>query len=460
MPDATATEPAADAAAAAPAPAAGSSADTHLGLARDSLRALLADASVPAGVRERLAEDYAALTLMLERLEHGHLHIAVFGRVSVGKSALLNALLGEQRFATSPLHGETTTASAARWLADPAIPGVQRLADGGVFLIDTPGIDEIGGEARERLAREVAGGADLILFVCEGDLTATELGGLRAIAAEGTRPIVLALNKTDRYTRAERAQLLEALEARSAGLVRPEHIVPCAAAPAERTVIRVDAAGHEHESRERPAPDIDDLRETLWDILAAEGKTVAALNAGLFAGRFCERLAREVVELRRSLAESVVRRYCLGKGLAVALNPVPLADLAAVFADVAMIVHLGRVYGLPVSHTEAGALLRTLIAQLALLMGSSYLASLASSALKGVTFGLSTIVTAGAQGAVAWYGTYVVGRAAERYFAQGRSWGEGGPKRVVREILASLDRDSLLAEARADILARLQGESR
>lgn len=437
-----------------------SAADTHLGLARDSLRALLADEAVPAAVRERLAEDYSALSLLLERLEHGHLHIAVFGRVSVGKSALLNALLGEQRFATSPLHGETTAASSARWAADPELPGVQRLEDGGVFLIDTPGIDEVGGEARERLAREVAGGADLILFVCEGDLTATELNALRELAAEGTRPIVLALNKTDRYTRAERALLLEALETRSRGLVRPEHIVPCAAAPAERTVIRVDAGGREHESRERPAPDIEDLRETLWDILAAEGKTVAALNAGLFAGRFCERLAREVVELRRSLAETVIRRYCLAKGLGVALNPVPLADLAAVFADVAMIVHLGRVYGLPVSHTEAGALLRTLIAQLALLMGSSYLASLASSALKGATFGLSTIVTAGAQGAVAWYGTYVVGLAAQRYFAQGRSWGEGGPKRVVREILASLDRDSLLAEARADILARLQGDPR
>ncbi|MBL8157882.1 MAG: 50S ribosome-binding GTPase, partial [Anaerolineae bacterium] len=78
------------------------------------------------------------------------------------------------------------------------LPGVQRLEDGGVFLIDTPGIDEVGGEARERLAREVAGGADLILFVCEGDLTATELNALRELAAEGTRPIVLALNKTDR----------------------------------------------------------------------------------------------------------------------------------------------------------------------------------------------------------------------------------------------------------------------
>ena len=83
---------------------------------------------------------------------------------------------------------------------------------------------------------------------------------------------------------------------------------------------------------------------------------------------------------------------------------------------------------------------------------------LLSSALKGVSLGLSTVVTASVQGAVAWYGTYVIGRAAERYFAQGASWGPGGPKTVVREILASLDRDSLLAQAREDILARIRTE--
>ena len=51
---------------------------------------------MPAAVRESLAEDYAQVQAMLDKLEHGHIHIAVFGRVSVGKSATLNALLGEQ----------------------------------------------------------------------------------------------------------------------------------------------------------------------------------------------------------------------------------------------------------------------------------------------------------------------------------------------------------------------------
>ncbi|HSA48298.1 MAG TPA: Era-like GTP-binding protein, partial [Candidatus Competibacteraceae bacterium] len=142
------------------------SGDAHLALARESLRELLDDQRVPPPVRAALAEDYQQLQLLLEKIEHGHIHIAVFGRVSVGKSALLNALLGEVKFSTSPLHGETTRAAHARW---------QEYDAGGVFLIDTPGINEVAGEEREQLAHEVASRSDLVLFVVDGDITDTEL---------------------------------------------------------------------------------------------------------------------------------------------------------------------------------------------------------------------------------------------------------------------------------------------
>lgn len=423
------------------------SGDTHLALARDSLRELLDDQRVPPPVRAALADEYRQLQLLLEKIEHGHIHIAVFGRVSVGKSALLNALLGEMRFSTSPLHGETTRAAHARW---------QEYDAGGVFLIDTPGINEVAGEAREQLAHDVAGRSDLVMFVVDGDLTDSELQALRQVKGAAQR-LALVLNKVDRYTHAERDLLLDTLRQRTTGLIQPQDILTVAAHPAERIVILVDAEGNETETRRCPPPDVNALRERIWDILKAEGKTMAALNAGLFAGRFSDRLSREIIVIRRDLADSVVRKYCLAKGVAVALNPIPIADiLAAIATDAAMMIHLSRVYGLPINRSEAGSLLKTISIQLAFLMGTVWAMHLAAAALKGISLGLSTIVTAGAQGAVAWYGTYVVGKAAEQYFAQGKSWGEGGPKRVVQDILDSLDRDSLLAQARGDILARLK----
>ena len=421
--------------------------DAHLALARDSLRRLLEDPSLPAGVREALAPDFAEIERMLQKLEQGEIHIAVLGEVSVGKSSLLNALLGEARFRTSPLHGETRVSAEARW---------QEESSGGVHLLDTPGINEIGGEERERMAREVAERADLVLFVVDGDLNSTEQAALEQ-ALESGRPVLLVLNKADRYTADEREMLLARLAERMGERMRPEDIVAVAADPAP--VVRVVQAGDgaEREERQVLPPDVELLRERLWKILEAEGRTLAAVTAGMFAGRISERIGQRVVEVRRAAAGRLVRQYCIAKGVAVAFNPVPVTDLLAAAAlDAGMVFHLSRLYGLPLSRAEAGSLVTVIATQMTLLMGTVWLTHVVSAALKAGTGGLSTVLTAGAQGAVAYYGTYMIGRVAERYFAQGKSWGGGGPKAVVQEILESVDRDSVLSQARQDLAARLR----
>ncbi|RMD70141.1 MAG: hypothetical protein D6819_05005, partial [Gammaproteobacteria bacterium] len=53
----------------------------HLSLVKESLQALLRDPRVPGEVKEALAEDYREIEAMFEKIEHEHIHIAVFGRV-------------------------------------------------------------------------------------------------------------------------------------------------------------------------------------------------------------------------------------------------------------------------------------------------------------------------------------------------------------------------------------------
>jgi small GTP-binding protein len=408
-------------------------------MARESLRDLLADSRVPQAVRDQLARDYDEVRDMLDKLERGHVHIAAFGRVGVGKSSLLNALLGEQRFSASPLHGETLESGRAAWVEEDA---------GGVFLIDTPGIDEIGGEDRERIAREVASRSDLLLFVVEADLTAVELEAMEALATD-PRPMLLVLNKSDRYSDDERGRLLERLAERVQGLIPATDILTASAAPRRYDgQAGVDALD--------PTPDVDALRDRLWAILESEGKTLAAINASIFAGRLSESLGRRIVEVKRDIAGKIVRTYCIAKGVAVAFNPVPVADLAAAaLIDAGMVVHMSRVYGLPLTRREAGSLVSVVLTQMAALMGAVWAVHLLSAALKMGTGGMSVLLTAGAQGAVAYYSTYVVGQAAERYFAMGKSWGDAGPRAVMAEILESVDRDSVLRQAREDLRRRL-----
>lgn len=421
--------------------------DDHLGLARESLRELIADERLPAGVRDSLAHDYDAVRAMLEKIEHGHLHLAVFGRVSTGKSSLLNALVGRNAFAVSPLHGETRHSSMQSW---------DEVEAGGVYLLDTPGLDEAGGEAREQLAVEVSRRADLVLFVIDGDITESELKALRALLAQG-RPVIVVLNKKDLYTADELARLLETVRRRTEGLVDPEQVVAVAADPRPQVVVRVRDDGSEATTERPRPPDVEALRLRLWEILEAEGKTLAALNASLFAAELSDQVGKRILAARQELGDRLVRTYCIGKGIAVALNPVPVADLfAAAFIDVGMVVHLSRVYGLPLSRREAGSLVSVIAAEAAALTAAVWAIHLGSSALKLGTAGLSTIATAAAQGAVAYYSTLVVGRVAAEYLSKGKSWGGAGPKKVVKRILDSLDRDSILQDARREIRARLR----
>jgi small GTP-binding protein len=394
----------------------GDAGSQHLNLASESLRDLIDDSRLPDGIRESLAQDYDAVEAMLSKLQHGHLHIAAFGRVSTGKSSLLNALIGEEKFATSPLHGETKRSSMAQW---------SEVEAGGVFLIDTPGLDEAGGEDRESLAKEVAQRSDLVIFVLDGDITDSELQSLRVLLAQG-RPVVVALNKSDLYTGDELASLTKSVEARVSGLVQPRDILAVAAHPRPQTVVEIDDDGNESMSERQREPSVEALKLRLWDIFEAEGKTLAALNASLFAADLSDQVGRRILNARREIGDKLVRSYCVAKGVAVAFNPIPVADLfAAAFIDVGMVMHLSRVYDLPVSRNEAGSLVRVIVAEAAALMGTVWALHFVSSALKVGTAGLSTIVTAGAQGTVAYYSTYVV------------------------------DRDTVLSEAKREIQARL-----
>ena len=137
-----------------------------------SLRKLIDDPDIPDAVRKAMAPEFNELARALEKLDNDEIHIAAFGRVSVGKSALLNGLLGREEFTVGVLHGTTigteqerwrssisVSASGASFTASPSGESLSTVSPSGktyrsatIHVIDTPGIDELGGEARERLA--------------------------------------------------------------------------------------------------------------------------------------------------------------------------------------------------------------------------------------------------------------------------------------------------------------------
>ena len=82
------------------------------------------------------------LDRQLQRLQQRRLRIAVFGRVGVGKSSLINALIGAEALATDVAHGSTRHQHTVDWPVEIGVTGQ-------VELVDTPGIDEIDAAGRQ-----------------------------------------------------------------------------------------------------------------------------------------------------------------------------------------------------------------------------------------------------------------------------------------------------------------------
>ena len=313
------------------------------------------------------------LNASLKKLDQCLIRIAVFGLVSRGKSAVLNALLGESLLQTGPLNGVTQWPRSVRW--DVTIDNSSQDNIIPVELIDTPGLDEVGGEVRGEMAREVTRQADLILFVVSGDLTRTEHDALCELRL-AQKPLIVVFNKIDLYTEAEQAAIVENLrqvvsEAKTSkiALQAPSRlnnavleVVKVAAEPAPIPV-RVQWPDGRVTSQWEPQPaNIEELRQMIVSTLRREGRSLLALNALVQARSAEKTIAYETVQLQQEEADDLIWQFTKYKALAVAFNPIAILDvLGTSMADLLLIRSLARLYGLPMTSYEAGKLLQKIL---------------------------------------------------------------------------------------------------
>ncbi len=433
--------------------------DDHYGQALASLQHTLEKLRGCQGEeQEQLRHDLEQLNQMAQKLTSGRVEIVVFGEISTGKSALINALVGQAVAAVDVRGGWTKDVWHVAWEgAGYCVPG---LADSQVVLVDTPGLNEVGGVARGDMAREAAQRADLILFVTDSDLNDTEFTALFALASVH-KPIILVFNKIDLYSPDQRQRLLDVLrDDRLNGIVPADNVVMAAADPRQVEYIIEAADGSTRHEWRRPAADVEPLKARILEILEREGLALLALNGALYAADKSDRIAALRVQLRDKNANQTIWSFATLKSIVVALTPMPVADvLAGGLIDVTMVLTLAKIYGLEMSWHHARQLIVSILTGAGWMLGGLALEHTihwAASAFKLLTAGYGTVLTALPQGAAAGFGSFIVGQAAKYYFEHGASWGGESPKVVVQRILEQTDRQSVLIHLKDEIKKKMQ----
>ena len=166
-------------------------------LTKEDIRQRLAEAEA-AGVDVSAAQ--AELQELASRQATGAVHLCFFGEISTGKSSLIKALVPDADVSVDVIGGSTADIRHFRWRNETGDE---------ILLTDVPGTAGHE-EGFDEIATQEARRSHVVLFVCDGDLTRAEKQAVESLVTLG-KPLVLVMNKSDRFDANEQAALMQRL---------------------------------------------------------------------------------------------------------------------------------------------------------------------------------------------------------------------------------------------------------
>lgn len=373
------------------------------------------------------------------RKARGELQVVVFGTGSAGKTSLVNSIIGEMVGNVEATIGTTTVGETYRL----RLKGVNRE----ILVTDSPGILEPGvaGTEREQMARALAADADLLLFVIDNDLRASEYEPLSKLVEIGKRSLLI-FNKIDLYTDEDREVILRQLRERVKGLISPKDVIAIAANP--RPIQERDGKIVELE------PEILPLIKRLAAVLRAEGEDLIADNILLQSQRLGDEARKIIDRQRRRQSEQIIDRYqWIGAGV-IAVTPLPVVDLLATAAvNAQMVIELGQVYGCEINSDRGKELAMSLgktLVSLGVVKGAIELLA------RALQFHVATFIVGKAiQAVTAAYLTRIAGKSFVEYFRHDQDWGDGGMTEVVQRQFELSRKDEFVKSFVMDAIHRV-----
>ena len=204
----------------------------------------------------------------------------------------------DAKVAIDVIGGSTDDVRHYRW---------QNANGGQILLTDVPGIGGVHGEL-SAVASEEATRAHIVLFVCDSDLTRSEIAAIEALL-QFDKPMVLVLNKADRFNSEEQAALMEKLLERVdrvGGKLQRDQVVAVTAG-GESEVIERQTDGREQAVKRTRAADIGVLVVAINRLLSGGAEALDQRRERAVFQMAADRLAEAEAEYRQQRSEQIIR---------------------------------------------------------------------------------------------------------------------------------------------------------
>lgn len=299
---------------------------------------------------ESLGADTTQVRRELEELsrrrDSGDIYVALFGEISTGKSALVSALLPDAHADSDVRGGTTRELTRYRWVS----PGGDALV-----ITDMPGTAEADGGFDE-LAADEAKRAHIVVYVTDGDINRAQHSALQNLLTL-KKPLVLTLNKTDRYGDADLSQLAQRLETLLAGHANTELVLVSAASSHE--VVRVLPDGSEQTETRTRAPQVSALASALQRLIDGRQDILDRLRDSATFVLATQHLDRAIATSRQEQAEKLVDSYARKAVIGALAAITPGSDLLIQgYLGTQLVRELAELYGTKVGKVDTDLLLK------------------------------------------------------------------------------------------------------